>query len=254
MSGLECKNISKSYKDNKVLDNVSLNIEQGKIYGLIGRNGVGKTTLMSIMTGQNPADSGDVTYNGQPVWENAEALSHICFSREINTKSLLGMNNQKVKEYLRLASIYYKNWDKDMAEELVKRFGIDKKKKVCNLSKGMLSMLTVIIGLASKAEITILDEPAAGLDVIVREEFYKLIIDEQQENGRTFIISTHIIEEAANVFEEVIILINEEHIGRSYAVTVMQDGDGKIKAVQHVTVQSVSLQNLFIAICGQSNM
>ena len=109
-----------------------------------------------------------------------------------------------------------------------------------------------------------------GLDVIVREEFYKLIIDEQQENGRTFIISTHIIEEAANVFEEVIILkdkcvylkentvelldkcryvsgleedvknavdgckiINEEHIGRSYAVTVMQDGDGKIKAVQH---------------------
>jgi len=291
MSGLECKNISKSYKDNKVLDNVSLNIEQGKIYGLIGRNGVGKTTLMSIMTGQNPADSGEVTYNGQPVWENAEALSHICFSREINTKSLLGMNNQKVKEYLRLASIYYKNWDKDMAEELVKRFGIDKKKKVCNLSKGMLSMLTVIIGLASKAEITILDEPAAGLDVIVREEFYKLIIDEQQENGRTFIISTHIIEEAANVFEEVIILkdkcvylkentvelldkcryvsgleedeknavdgckiINEEHIGRSYAVTVMQDGDGKIKAVQHVTVQPVSLQNLFIAICGQSNM
>ena len=275
MSGLECKNISKSYKDNKVLDNVSLNIEQGKIYGLIGRNGVGKTTLMSIMTGQNPADSGEVTYNGQPVWENAEALSHICFSREINTKSLLGM----------------KNWDKDMAEELVKRFGIDKKKKVCNLSKGMLSMLTVIIGLASKAEITILDEPAAGLDVIVREEFYKLIIDEQQENGRTFIISTHIIEEAANVFEEVIILkdkcvylkentvelldkcryvsgleedvknavdgckiINEEHIGRSYAVTVMQDGDGKIKAVQHVTVQPVSLQNLFIAICGQSNM
>lgn len=56
MSGLECKNISKSYKDNKVLDNVSLNIEQGKIYGLIGRNGVGKTTLMSIMTGQNPAE------------------------------------------------------------------------------------------------------------------------------------------------------------------------------------------------------
>ena len=116
------------------------------------------------------------------------------------------MNNQKVKEYLRLASIYYKNWDKDMAEELVKRFGIDIKKKVCNLSKGMLSLLKVIIGFVCGAEITILDVPAAGLDVIVREEFYKLIIDEQQENGRTFIISTHIIEEAANVFEELIIL------------------------------------------------
>ena len=178
-----------------------------------------------------------------------------------------------------------------MADELVKRFGIDKKKKVCNLSKGMLSMLTVIIGLASKAEITILDEPVAGLDVIVREEFYKLIIDEQQESGRTFIISTHIIEEAANVFEEVIILkdkgvylkentielidkcryvsgleddvkkavggcriINEEHIGRSYAVTIMQEGDGEISAVPRVTVQPVSLQNLFIAICGQPHM
>ena len=89
MSGLECKNISKSYKDNKVLDNVSLNIEQGKIYGLIGRNGVGKTTLMSIMTGQNPADSGDVTYNGQPVWENAEALSHICFLERLIPRACL---------------------------------------------------------------------------------------------------------------------------------------------------------------------
>ena len=82
MSGLECKNISKSYKDNKVLDNVSLNIEQGKIYGLIGRNGVGKTTLMSIMTGQNPADSGEVTYNGQPVGKCRGVKPYMLFKRD----------------------------------------------------------------------------------------------------------------------------------------------------------------------------
>ena len=214
---------------------------------------------------------------------------HIPGSININVlDNEFGTNIEELLQKDRPVAVYCKSGrrSRNAANILVKK-GF----KVYNLSKGMLSMLTVIIGLASKAEITILDEPAAGLDVIVREEFYKLIIDEQQENGRTFIISTHIIEEAANVFEEVIILkdkcvylkentvelldkcryvsgleenvknavdgckiINEEHIGRSYAVTVMQDGDGKIKAVQHVTVQPVSLQNLFIAICGQSNM
>ena len=82
---------------------MSLNIEQGKIYGLIGRNGVGKTTLMSIMTGQNPADSGEVTYNGQPVWEKCRGVKPymLSFQERLITRACLEMNNQKVKEYLR---------------------------------------------------------------------------------------------------------------------------------------------------------
>jgi ABC-2 type transport system ATP-binding protein len=287
MGNLVCENIVKKYKDKTVLDGVNLTIEPGKIYGLIGRNGVGKTTLLSIMTGQNPANSGSVTYDGMPVWENREALDHLCFSRELNTVGVLGPNKTKIKEYFKTASFFYPNWDQAMADRLVEKFGLNVKKGAHKLSKGMLSMVTIIIGLASKADITILDEPVAGLDVVVREEFYKLLLEEQMETGRTFIISTHIIEEAADVFEEVIMMrdnnillkentvnlldrciyatgaaedidsftigknvVHTETMGRSKAVTIMLEEGQNFVSTGRVTVQPVSLQNLFVALCG----
>lgn len=288
MSTLVCRDINKSYKDKEVLKGVNLTIESGKIYGLIGRNGVGKTTLLSIMTAQNPANSGSVEFDGMKVWENREALDHLCFSREINTVSTLGQNTMKVKDYFKIASVYYPKWDNDMANKLIEQFGISPKKRVNKMSKGMLSMITITIGLASKADITILDEPVAGLDVVAREDFYRMLIEEQQATGRTFIISTHIIEEAANVFEEVIFLHNgkvllkentaelldrakhiaglndevdkvcqgiktyhEENMGRSKSVTVLLEEGQKLGDSNDVTVQPVSLQNLFVALCGR---
>lgn len=288
MSQLICENISKCYKKKEVLHNIDLTIEQGKIYGLVGRNGAGKTTLLSILTAQNPATSGTVFYDGMPVWENQKALDHLCFSRELNTLSILGPNTIKVKEYLQMARTYYPNWDRDMEQRLVAQFELNTKKKISKLSKGMLSMVTIIVALASKADITILDEPVAGLDVVAREDFYRLLLEEHEASGRTFIISTHIIEEAANVFEEVIflkdgaILLKEdtqelleravhvsglaeevdgacegleihhtEHIGRSKGVTVLLAEGQSIADGYDVTVQPVSLQNLFVALCGR---
>ena len=288
MSQLVCENISKQYKKKEVLHDVNLTIEQGKIYGLVGRNGAGKTTLLSIMTAQNPATSGTVTCDGMPVWENQEALDHLCFSRELNTLSVLGPNTIKIKEYLRMARTYYPNWDSEMEQRLVEQFDLNPKKKISKLSKGMLSMVTIIVALASKADITILDEPVAGLDVVAREDFYRLLLEEHEATGRTFIVSTHIIEEAANVFEEVIflkdgeILLKEdtqelldrtvhvsglaeevdaacagleihhvEQMGRSKGVTVLLSGGEQIPAGYDVTVQPVSLQNLFVALCGR---
>lgn len=288
MSQLVCENISKQYKKKEVLHDINLSIEQGKIYGLVGRNGAGKTTLLSIMTAQNPATSGTVTCDGMPVWENQKALDHLCFSRELNTLSILGPNNIKVKEYLQMARTYYPNWDRDMEKRLVEQFELNVKKKIAKLSKGMLSMVTIIVALASKADITILDEPVAGLDVVAREDFYRLLLEEHEASGRTFVISTHIIEEAANVFEEVIflkdgeILLKEdtqalldravhvsglaeevdaacagldvhhvEQMGRSKGVTVLLADGGRISDGYDVTVQPVSLQNLFVALCGR---
>lgn len=288
MSQLVCENISKQYKKKEVLHDINLTIEQGKIYGLVGRNGAGKTTLLSIMTAQNPATGGTVTCDGMPVWENQEALDHLCFSRELNTLSVLGPNTIKVKEYLRMARTYYPNWDSEMEKRLVEQFDLNPKKKISKLSKGMLSMVTIIVALASKADITILDEPVAGLDVVAREDFYRLLLEEHEATGRTFIVSTHIIEEAANVFEEVIflkdgeILLKEdtqelldrtvhvsglaeevdaacagleihhaEQMGRSKGVTVLLSGAQQIADCYDVTVQPVSLQNLFVALCGR---
>ena len=285
MATLSGRNIVKKYGKDTVLKNVNIDIETGKIYGLIGRNGAGKTTLLSILTAQNPATEGEITLDGQLVWENEASLSRICYSREISPVTLFGPNTLKVKDYLKLGKTFYKNWDQEYADELIKMFNLNVKKRVHKLSKGMLSAVTIILALASKAEITILDEPVAGLDVIAREQFYKLVIEEYANTGRTFIISTHIIEEAASLFEKVIMIDNgeivleentddllarayrvsgedvqvdeavngfkvyhPESVGRNKAVTVLADApvDGFSDSVQ---VEPVSLQNLFYAMC-----
>lgn len=205
---LQATDVVKSYNKKEVLHSVSLTIEPGKIYGLIGRNGAGKTTLLSILTAQNTHDSGLVTYNGERVWENQKALDEICFSRELSPMLLFGQNTLKVKEYLRAAALYYPHWDKEYATRLIEMFGLDTKKKIYKLSKGMMSMVTIVLALASRAPITILDEPVAGLDVVAREQFYDVLLADYAETGRTFIISTHIIEEAAGVFEDIIFIDN----------------------------------------------
>ena len=161
--GLVCKNVYKNYKKTEVLKGLDLQLEKGKIYGLIGRNGAGKTTLLSLMAGQNPATSGEITLDGKPVWENQEMMDQICFSRELNPSTNFSISELKVKEYLKMASIYMPNWDKEFAEELLKTFELDANKKINKLSKGMLSMLTITVALASKAEFTFMDEPVAGV-------------------------------------------------------------------------------------------
>ena len=285
---LICQQITKKYKDKVALDQVSLTLEQGKIYGLIGRNGAGKTTLLSVLTAQSPATSGTVTLDGMPVWEDRKALEHLCFSRELNVSSESGLGSMKVKEYLRIASIYYPHWDAAMAEKLVQLFELPLKKRMNKLSKGMLSMVTIIVALSSKAEFTLLDEPVAGLDVVAREQFYKLLLEEYTETGRTFVISTHIIEEAADVLEEVIILKDgkvllesetqalvdsaryvsgraedvdaataglevhrPEVTGRAKSVTVLLKPGQAIPEGYDVTVQPMNLQKVFLALCGE---
>ena len=206
MNQLICKNLVKSYGGKRVLDDVSLTLEPHRIYGLIGRNGAGKTTLLSLISGQNYADSGEVSVDGEPVWENQHALDKICFSRELSQTLLFGRDTRKVKNLISAGELIFPYWDKAYAERLIGEFELDIKKRVASLSKGMLSAITIVIALASKAPITFLDEPVAGLDVFMRDKFYHLLLEEYNASERTFVVSTHIIDEAANVLEDVIIL------------------------------------------------
>jgi ABC-2 type transport system ATP-binding protein len=202
MKILSCQNLTKIFGKKTAVGGVSFELEPHKIYGLIGRNGAGKTTLLGILSGQNPMTGGEVAYDGGKIWENQKALNEICFSREINPIS----DNKKIKALLKTAEIMFPYWDKEYAKNLIGIFQLDMKKRLNQLSKGMLSAITIIIALASKAPMTFLDEPVSGLDVIMREKFYKLLVEEYVNSERTFVISTHIIDEAANVFEDVIIL------------------------------------------------
>lgn len=285
---LVCRGISKDYKKKRVLDSVDLTLERGKIYGMIGRNGAGKTTLLSILSAQNPATEGVVELDGEPVWENRRALEKICFSRELNITGNSSMSALKVRDYLKAASVYFPHWDAKMAEKLIGEFQLEKKKKLCQLSKGMLSMVTIIVAMASKADFTFLDEPVAGLDVIAREQFYRLLVEEYMETGRTFVVSTHIIEEAADVLEEVILIkegkiflkenteeligrtfhvsghaeevdravnglsiFHEERAGRGKGVTVLLEQGQEISEQYDVTIQPMTLQKIFVSLCGK---
>ena len=287
---LKAEGLCKSYGRTEVLHNLDLTIEPGKIYGLIGRNGAGKTTLLGILTAQNTKDKGQVTYGGQPVWENQAVLSQICFSRELQATQFGGQNNLKVRDYLRSAAIFCPNWDQEYADRLLSEFQLETKKKICPLSKGQMSMVTILVALASRAPLTILDEPAAGLDVVMRERFYQLLLDDFAQTGRTFIVSTHIIEEAASVFEQVIILDQgrilenaptdelidqfryvsgrEDEVDMACAglevLSVHQMGRHKTAAVRgdpeklaalsgDVDVAPMNLQNVFVALCGHGD-
>ena len=290
MSKMICEKLTKSYGQKTVLKDLDLTLESGKIYGLIGRNGAGKTTLLSMMSNQNPWTSGSVTLDGEPVWENRKALDRICFSRELNISAESGLAGIKIRDYLKTAQAYFPHWDKEMAARLMQEYQLNPKAKLGKLSKGMLSMVTILVALSSKAEFTFLDEPVAGLDVVARDHFYRQLLQEYEDTGRTFVISTHIIEEAANVLEDVLfldkgkIIVHEntqdlldraryvtgpadqvegateglschhvQDIGRSRSVTVLLEEGQALKEGFDVTVQPVSLQNLFLALCGEEN-
>lgn len=290
---LKAVGLNKSFGTKEVLKNLDLTIEPGRIYGLIGRNGAGKTTLLALLTAQLAADGGQITCGGEPVWENPAALSQLCFSREFSGAPNSVAAGLKVKDYFRIASIYYKNWDDAYAHRLAQRFGLEENKRINKLSKGMLSMVTIVVALASRAPITLLDEPVAGLDVVARELFYKLLLEDYAETGRTFVVSTHIIEEAAAVFEEVIILdeghilekapteelvaqfhlisgredevdaaaggltvLSTERMGRHKAVTVRCGENELAQAVRgrDVDVTALNLQKVFVALCGHGEV
>ena len=126
------KGLKKNYGSQQVLRDLDLTIEPGHIYGLIGRNGAGKTTLLSILTGQNTKNGGEVTYGGEPVWENPRALGDLCFARELNPSSEVAA--LKVEEYLLAAKLFCPRWDAAYADALLKKFGIDTKKRISKLS------------------------------------------------------------------------------------------------------------------------
>ncbi len=199
---INVKQITKSYRKKKALNNVSFKLTEPKIYGLLGRNGAGKTTFMDILAGYQLPSSGEVMVDGKDPFENRDILKHICLIKE-------GDNFQKdmnVKQILKSYRLMYPNWDQELADMLVKEYNLPTKKRVKTFSKGMLSAVGVIVGLASKAPITIFDEPYIGLDAAARKKFYDILLEEFEMEPRTIIFSTHLIDEVSLLFEEILIL------------------------------------------------
>lgn len=199
---IQVRNLVKQYKDNRALDGVSFDIEPNKIYGLLGRNGAGKTTIMQIITGQVFPSSGEVQVLGQKPEENADVLSRICFIKE----SQRYPENFRVRHVFDSAPWFHKNWDSELAGKLIEDFQVPLKREIKKLSRGQLSAVGVIVGLASRAPITFFDEPYLGLDAIARQLFYDRLLADYAEYPRSIVLSTHLIDEVSNILEHVIVI------------------------------------------------
>lgn len=202
---LELNDVSKSYDKVKAIENLSLSLEENKLYGLLGRNGAGKTTLLKLITNliYPDKDLKAVKVFGETPYENPKALEKICFVRESEN---LYYKDLKVKDIFENCSVIYKFWNNDFKKELMEIFQVDENKKYSKLSKGNQSIVKILIGLSSRSPLTIFDEPYLGLDAVYRQKFYDVLIKDYIENPRTIILSTHLIEEMDKIFEEVIII------------------------------------------------
>jgi len=202
MKCVEVKNVTKTYGKVCALKDINLKFEENKIYGLLGRNGAGKTTLLNIITNRLFSDSGEVLVDGETALENDHAQRKIYLMSEKNYYP----QGMKIRNVFKWTQEFFPSFDLDYAKNLARKFGLDTGKKVKELSTGYTSIFKIIIALSVNIPYILMDEPVLGLDANHRQLFYQTLIENYNENPRTIVISTHLIDEVANVIEDIIII------------------------------------------------
>ena len=230
MNAIQIKNITKRYKDVTALDDVSFSFEFGKIYGFLGRNGAGKTTLINIIANRIFADRGEILIDGIPAKENMGVHEKIFCMSEAD----LYDRDLKVKDHFKWTNRFYTDFDLKKAFELSKKFNLDTNKRFKALSKGYQSIFKLIIALSLNVPYVIFDEPVLGLDANHRELFYSLLLKEFENNERTLIIATHLIEEVSNIIEEVVLIDKGKILVQETVEELLEKGYSVSGAAQEV--------------------
>jgi ABC-2 type transport system ATP-binding protein len=225
---ISIKNLSKSYKDKKVIDDLNWEINKGDIIALLGRNGAGKSTLLeSIMNLRDP-QSGELTIWGDK-WQDLSEIKRAKIG--FVPQDTVGFEWMKVKQFLSYLGSFFPSWDKHYCDELRSRWNIDENQKVGDLSGGQSQILHVIQAISIKPELLILDEPVAHLDPAMRRQFISELVDLSCENNTTIIFSSHIISDLERVANKVVIL-NKGKISQNYEIDQLKSNivHMKIKA------------------------
>ena len=194
--------LTKRYGSFTAVDSVDFTLEENRIYGLLGRNGAGKTTVMQMLTGQLFPDGGELDVFGRTPAEHADVLRRICFIAE----SQRYPDSFKPVHVFKAAPWFFEHWDVEFAERLIHDFRLPLNRYVKKLSRGQLSAVGVIVGLASRAPLTFFDEPYLGLDAVARQIFYDRLLEDYAEHPRTIVLSTHLIDEVANLLEHLLVI------------------------------------------------
>ena len=203
---IELKGVTKRYGATTALDKVSVSFGGGIVYGLLGANGAGKTTMMNVITNRIFADEGEVLIDGERAPGRDKALGRVYMMAEAN----LFPDSMKVEPALRLTKSFYPSFDMDYALAVAKRFELPLKKKVKSLSTGYASIFRLTLALAVSTPYVIFDEPVLGLDAQHRDLFYRLLMERAAQTEQTVILSTHLIQEAASLISHAVII----HSGR----------------------------------------
>lgn len=204
MSIIECTNLTKTYRRRNVLNQISFTLEENKMTGLIGRNGVGKTTLLKIIAGYIKQTSGEIKVFNQHPFNNLQTSVNTIFVDD----QMSFPPAMQLQELLEAGRTFYPNWDMELAERLFKYFDFDPKYYHNTLSKGRTSTFNMIVGLASRCPVTIFDEPTAGMDESVRKDFYRALLKDYLNHPRTIILSSHHLGEIEDLLEDILLIKN----------------------------------------------
>jgi ABC-2 type transport system ATP-binding protein len=233
---LRIQGLAKSFGRKRVLKDFDLTVESGRVYGLLGCNGEGKTTLARILMGVIPADGGDVFYKGRRI-----AYGESAYKREFGyvPEDPFFYEDMTVRGLLDFNARFYPRWDRKRAASDIERFALDPKSRVGTLSRGTKLKLGLAVALAAAPEFLILDDPTSGLDVPTRQEFLRDIIRELAASGTTILFATHLVHELERIVERLLVL----HGGR----LILDEDFEKVKA-QHQR----SLEDIFVALVAKA--
>lgn len=201
-AAISVRGLNKQFGTTKVLHDLDFDVPVGSITGLLGRNGAGKTTAMTLISGQDRPTSGEIRVFGADPYENPDAMAKLCFARE----------NQKYPESFRVSHVlgtapwFFNAWDQELADMLAETFRLPTRTLVKKLSRGQLSAVAIIVALASRSPLTFLDEPYLGLDATARQLFYDVLLQDHLAHPRTILMSTHLIDEASDLFEKILVI------------------------------------------------
>lgn len=200
---LECINLEKSFGNKKILKNVNLKINGGKIIGLLGKNGTGKSTFIKLINNLLTADSGQILVNGKEIGVESKKVISYLPERTYLDKSMT------VKSVIKFFSEFYKDFDQEKAKKLLNDLNLDINQKLSKMSKGMQEKVQLVLVMSRKADLYILDEPLGGVDPATRDYILDTILTNFNE-GASVIISTHLIADIERILDEVIFINDGE--------------------------------------------
>jgi ABC-2 type transport system ATP-binding protein len=227
---IEARGLSVRYGRKTACDELSFTIPKGRVVGLLGHNGAGKTSLMKALVGQMPR-TGELSVMGlDPMRQRVQLLQSLCYIPDVAILPRWA----RVDQLLTLMSGLHPRFSAERARALLKRTSVGPRDKVKTLSKGMVVQLHLALIASIDARLMILDEPTLGLDILSRKSFYEMLIDEWCDGERTVIISTHQVEEIETLLSDVMIL-NE---GKLVLNISLEDVDRRFVALSHDAVSA----------------